>query len=214
MKTRLTHTPFDYPVRPYTMSLADYFVRASEPLTQLDEIIGGLSTIQEVELQRLVHQLWLSDGAPGTLTSALTVPSFPHRMSLMTLYFSDEIDEHGTFTEVGDIVDGVTPHDEYIDEMLALSLSHIEEIVQPGLASPFDLFGVSAIELVEESLIALTPESTEDVIGGYDSFDGHVDFFEGTSDFVDPSLSFDVLSGFVSHSDIVFDNSSMDLSIF
>ena len=23
---RLTHTPFDYPIRPYTMSLADYFV--------------------------------------------------------------------------------------------------------------------------------------------------------------------------------------------
>ena len=30
VKTRLTHTPFDYPVRPYTMRLADYFVRASE----------------------------------------------------------------------------------------------------------------------------------------------------------------------------------------
>ncbi|RVW90150.1 hypothetical protein CK203_042003 [Vitis vinifera] len=27
---RLTHTPFDYPIRPYTMSLADYFMRALE----------------------------------------------------------------------------------------------------------------------------------------------------------------------------------------
>ena len=50
-------------------------------------------------------------------------------MSLMTLYFPDELDEHGTFVEVGDIVDGANPHDEYIDEMLALSLSQIEEIV-------------------------------------------------------------------------------------
>ena len=47
---RLTHTPFDYLVRPYTMSLADYFVRASKPQTHLNEIIGGLSTTQEVEL--------------------------------------------------------------------------------------------------------------------------------------------------------------------
>ena len=30
VRARLTHTPFDYPVRPYNMSLADYFVRAPE----------------------------------------------------------------------------------------------------------------------------------------------------------------------------------------
>nr|CAN77006.1 hypothetical protein VITISV_038719 [Vitis vinifera] len=34
--------------------------------------------------------------------------------------------------------------------MLAMSMSQIEEIVQPGLASPFDLFGVSVIEVKEE----------------------------------------------------------------
>ena len=57
VRARLTHTPFYYPLRPYTRSLSDYFVRASEPLTRADMIIGGLSTTQEVELQRLVHQL-------------------------------------------------------------------------------------------------------------------------------------------------------------
>ena len=41
---RLTHTPFDYPVCLYTLSLMDYFVRASEPQTSSDGIIGGLST--------------------------------------------------------------------------------------------------------------------------------------------------------------------------
>ena len=30
VRARLTCTPFDYPVRPYRMSLADYFVRGSE----------------------------------------------------------------------------------------------------------------------------------------------------------------------------------------
>ena len=39
VRARLTHTPFDYPVRPYTMSLVDYFMRASEPQTHLDESI-------------------------------------------------------------------------------------------------------------------------------------------------------------------------------
>ncbi|RVW95318.1 hypothetical protein CK203_034202 [Vitis vinifera] len=40
VRARLTHTSFYYPVRPYTMSLADYFVRASEPHAPSDGIIG------------------------------------------------------------------------------------------------------------------------------------------------------------------------------
>ena len=54
---QLTHTLFDYPIRPYTMSLADYFMRASGPQMPSDGIIKGLNTVREVELQRLVHQL-------------------------------------------------------------------------------------------------------------------------------------------------------------
>ena len=68
----------------------------------------------------------------------------------MTLCFSDEIDEHEIFAEIRDIVDGAVPHDEYVNEMLAMSLSQIEEIVLLKLISPFDLFGVSILEIVEE----------------------------------------------------------------
>ena len=50
VRARLTHTPFYYPVRPYIMSLADYFVRASKPHAPSDGIVGGLNTTQEVEL--------------------------------------------------------------------------------------------------------------------------------------------------------------------
>ena len=39
------------------------------------------------------------------------------------LYFSDEIDEHETFVEIRDIVDGDVPHDEHVDEMLTMSMS-------------------------------------------------------------------------------------------
>ncbi|RVW64890.1 hypothetical protein CK203_064809 [Vitis vinifera] len=72
VRARLTHTPFDYPIRPYTLSLTGYFMRASEPQAPSDGIIGGLSTTQEAELQYLVQQLRLSDGAPSTSTSTLT----------------------------------------------------------------------------------------------------------------------------------------------
>ena len=50
-------------------------------------------------------------------------------MSLMTLYFPNEIDEQGTFAKIEDIVDGVIPRDEYVDEMFAMSMGQIEEIV-------------------------------------------------------------------------------------
>ena len=39
VRARLTHTPFDYSVCPYTISLADYFMRASESRMPL---IGSL----------------------------------------------------------------------------------------------------------------------------------------------------------------------------
>ena len=71
----------------------------------------------------------MSDEAFGTSASALIVPSSPYHMSFMTLYFPDEIEEHRTFSEIGDIVDGAIPHDEYVDKMLAMSLSQIEGIV-------------------------------------------------------------------------------------
>ena len=55
VRARLTRMLFYYPVRPYTMSLADYFVRALEPHAPSDGIIGGLSITQEAKLQRIVQ---------------------------------------------------------------------------------------------------------------------------------------------------------------
>ena len=143
----------------------------------------------------------------------LIAPSSPDRLSLMTLYFPDEINEHVTFVEIRDIVDEAMPHEEFVDEMIAMSSSQIKEIASPELASPFDL-RVSVIEIAEEIQVALAPKIAEDVIAVNGLFDGPVGLVERVSDFMDPPLSFDVLSGFVSRYDDVFYSSSMDLSIF
>ena len=76
------------------------------------------------------------------------------------------------------------------------------------------MFGVSAIEVVEEIQTVLTPELMEDVTVGDDEFEDTFGFIEESSDFVDPPLLFDILSGFIYHSDDVYDFVSMDLSIF
>ncbi|RVW49197.1 Transposon Ty3-I Gag-Pol polyprotein [Vitis vinifera] len=109
--------------------------------------------------------------APGPSTSALIAHPFPDSTSLMTLCFLDEIDEHRTFAEIGDIVNGAVPRDEYIAEGIQF---------------------------------APAPEIVEDVIVADGLFDGPVGLVEGASDFVDPHLSFDVLSRFVSHHDYIF----------
>ncbi|KAL6324064.1 hypothetical protein AAG906_006335 [Vitis piasezkii] len=98
--------------------------------------------------------------------------------------------------------------------MLAMSLSQTEEMAPSEIASPFDLFGVSVLEIAEEIQVAPTPEVVEDVIVAIDLFDGPVGLVEGASDLVDPPLTFDVLSGFVSRHDYVSGFSSMDLSTF
>ena len=136
-------------------------------------------------------------------------------MSLMTLYFPDEVDEHGTFAEIGDKVDGVVPYDKYIDEMLAMNMSCIDGIVQPEFASSFDLFGVSAIVIVEEIQTTPTLEFLKDDIVDDDVFVCVNSPVMVESKHVDPPLSFDILSRFVSHSDDLLTFSSyMDMSLF
>ena len=94
------------------------------------------------------------------------------------------------------------------------SMSQIVERVQLEFVSPFNLFGVSAIEVAEELRKVLALKLMEDVVVGDDLFEDTFSSIEGASNFVDTSLSFDILSGFISRPDDVYDFASMDLSVF
>ena len=73
---------------------------------------------------------------------------------------------------------------------------------------------MSVIKVSEEIQTTLSPEFTEDDIVVADLSEGTIGPVEIVSDFVDPLLSFDVLSGFVSRFDDVHNSLFMDLSIF
>ena len=88
----------------------------------LERITSGLSVDQETELQCLVHQLQLSDGAPNTSTSMLVIPLSLNRMSLLTLYFPEETDEYGTSVEITCMLYVAIPREEYSDEMLMVDM--------------------------------------------------------------------------------------------
>ncbi|RVX02824.1 hypothetical protein CK203_023128 [Vitis vinifera] len=95
--------------------------------------------------------------------SSMVVLDMMRGMSYLPAWGWDDINEHVTFVEIRDIVDEAMPHEEFVDEMLAMSSSQIKEIASPELASPFDL-GVSVIEIAEEIQVALAPKIAEDVI--------------------------------------------------
>ena len=145
-------------------------------------------------------QLQLCGGAPDTSTT-LIAPSSSERSSVLTLCFPDEIADYGD-------IDGVMSSDDYDEELLRMVIS------QPELDSALSYFRVPALRDDEDASLAPDDDAiTGDVIVDIASPD-ILGYVVGESDAVDPPLSFDVLSGFVSCSDDVLAFSSMDLSIF
>ena len=112
------------------------------------------------------------------------------------------------------MIDGVVSHDEYCDEMDMLGINQFLDAVQRELFSPLELFRVSVIQIVEADQIVPTPELPTFFIPIIDMYEGIVSLVEGAFDSVDPPLSFDILSGFITHSDYVSDDSVMDLSSY
>ena len=121
VRSRLHHIPFDYPLRPYSLRLTDYFVRVSEPLSHLVGSIDEPTDIHHVELHQLFSQLQLRGGAPDTSTTLIAPPS-PGRSSVLTVCFFDEIADYGG-------IDGVMLSDDYDEELLRMLLVSPSQIL-------------------------------------------------------------------------------------
>ena len=82
-------------------------------------------------------------------------------------------------------------------DMDMMGMSQITSVIQSKPTSPFDLFGVFAIEVAEEIQIAPIPKLSKDVMVDTNLFKGIFSPIEGAFYFVDPHISFDILLGFV-----------------
>ncbi|RVW26121.1 hypothetical protein CK203_059263 [Vitis vinifera] len=184
VRVRLSGIPFDYPIRPYTFSLADYFVRELEVQPHVEEIGVKDSTMDE--LQHMLHQMQMGVETPDMSAPMMIAPPSLDRANLFSLCFPDETTDYGVVIEPADMTDGVVPHDEYRDEM--------------------DMLGISQF-LMQFSLPTF-------VVSTIDMYEGTICPVEGASNFVDPPFSFYILSRFVTRSDYVSDDSIMDLSIY
>ncbi|RVW29325.1 Gypsy retrotransposon integrase-like protein 1 [Vitis vinifera] len=108
-------------------------LRKERVLPRLEEIDSVVHTDRETKLQHLFHQLQLK-----------------------------EITDDGVIVDSTEMIDGVVPHDEYCDEMDMMTVSQITSIVQLQPVSPFDMFGVSTIEILERTQTIPIPELLED----------------------------------------------------
>ena len=145
--------------------------------------------------------------------------------------------------DLGDGLDGVIFSNTYMDEMDMIGAGRILDTAPCGPHSAFDMFGVSMVDydavtlydactdtmdMIGTGLIldasSSRPQSSFDVFGtsmlefngdGLVSTDIAHDTIsvEGASDFVDPPLSFDAMSGFVTRFDDISDGNN-DMSIF
>ena len=109
-------------------------------------------------------------------------PTSPDRASVLSLCFPQEITDNGVVVDPTEMIDGVVPYDEYQDEMDMMIVIQITSIVQLQPVSPFDMFGVSTIEVLEGTQIIPVPELLEDDAS---LFEGTLSPVEGASNLVD-----------------------------
>nr|CAN63241.1 hypothetical protein VITISV_001719 [Vitis vinifera] len=105
-------------------------------------------TVKEYDSTKM--ELQLSYGAPGTSVSMAIAPPSLDRASLLSLCFPKEVIDEGVVVNTTEMIDGVVLHDEYRDEMDMITMIQISNIVQLQSVSPFNMFGLSTIEVKEE----------------------------------------------------------------
>ena len=63
VRARLSRVPFDYPIRPYTFQLTDYFVRGSDHAPHMEGIICISEAVEVQDLQWTLGQMHLGVGS-------------------------------------------------------------------------------------------------------------------------------------------------------
>ena len=235
--------PFDYPLRPYTFQLADYFTRGSEhaPHTEGVDHVSGMVDIRGI--QQALRHMCLSSKTSEPPEVVIVAPPSPDRAIVFSVCFPEEVPDYDLPMDLGDDTDEVTLPDTYMDEMDMIGTGRILNTALRGPHSVFDMFGVSmintddvilydactdAMDMIGTGCIldasSPRPQSAFDVFGiSMLEFNGDglvatdithdIVSVEEASDSVDPPFSFDTMSGFVTRFDDISDGNN-DMSIF
>ena len=186
-------------------------------------------------IQHALGQICLNSETTKPLEVVTVAPPSPDRASVFSMCFPEEIPDYDIPMDLGDKTDGATLPDTYMEEMEMIGTSRfldtaprgphsafdicgvsmiysdvvtlydactgrILDVSPPGPRFSFDVFGISMLEFDDDGLVAT--DITHDTVS-----------VEGVSESVDPPLSFDTMSGFVTRFDDISDGNN-DMSIF
>ena len=242
VRAPLSGVPFDYPLRPYTFQLADYFTRESELAPHIKGV-DHVSKMDEIRgIQKALRKMCLSSKTTEPPEAMIVAPPSPNRASVFSMCFPEEVPDYYLPMDLGDDIDGVIFSDTYMDEMDMIGTGRIFDTALHRPHYAFDMFGVSMINTDNVTLYdactdamdmigtgrildasAPRPRSAFNVFGiSMLEFDGDglvaTDIthdtvsVKGASNSVDPPRSFDTMSRFVTRFDDISDGNN-DMSI-
>ena len=180
---------------------------------------------------------------PETPDVKIVSPSSPDRANMFSVCFPKAVFDYDILMDTVSDADGVILPDACTDEIDMIGVGHILDAVPHGSHSDFDLFKVSVIDTNDVTLYdACTdemdmigigrildatphgPRFTLDMFGAFMLEIDDDDFVtvvtpdvitvEGMFDSMDPSLSFDTMSRFVTCFDDVAGGNNNDISVF
>ena len=194
-------------------------------------------------IQQALRHMCLSFKTTEPPKAMIVAPPSPDRASVFSVCFPEEVPNYDLPMDLGDDIDRVTLPDTYMDAMDMIGTGRILDTAPRGPHSAFDMFGVSmintddvtlydactnAMDMIGTGLIldasSPRPQSAFDVFGiSMLEFNGNglvatnithdTVSVEEASDSVDPPLSFDTMSGFVTRFDEISDGNN-DMRIF
>ena len=138
VRARLFRVPFNYPLRPDTFQLADYFTRGSEhaPHTEGFDHVSKMAEIRGI--QQALRQMCLSSKTTEPPEAIIVAPPSPDRASVFSMCFPEEVPDYDLPMDLGDDIDGVTLPDTYMDEMDMIGTSRILDTAPRGPHSAFE----------------------------------------------------------------------------
>ncbi|RVW58339.1 hypothetical protein CK203_116024 [Vitis vinifera] len=197
---------------------ARYMARLrKDRITPHMEGIVCISEVVEVQdLQRTLRQMHLGIGILETPDVMIVAPPSPDRASMFSVCFPKAVFDYNILMDTVIDADGVTLPNAYTDEMDMIGVGRILDVVPHGPHSDFNLFGVFMIDYDDVTLY----DPCTNVMDMIDDDDfvtivtPDVFTVEGVSDSVDPPLSFNTMSRFVTLFDDVAGGNNNDMSVF
>ncbi|MCR2847795.1 hypothetical protein KN825_14270 [Weizmannia coagulans] len=186
---RAARRPFDYPIRPYTLRLEDYFCPSAG---YLGPLLGALE-----DIWHLLFQISLSD--PVQSCEDAVTPILPSRDSMMSVCFPMEDGTEGC-------IDWVLPGDDYIDEVMMIEVDLLTDHAGDG-----DEPMIAVEDVADEPL---APGVEPDDVSFSDVSHSLVVHDAGVSRAVDSPFYLDMMSGLVTRDDDVLFTPSMDMTTF